>query len=527
MNLNPDALRSAQEMLSENPTHWIGLDGMFEKLQSIADSSDFTAGIAAKIAALSQKAVPGGVSADIAAASEALVDNFDKHLNGYGMILAAPGVRVVDNTVEGQAPINIGADSRGAPGGILLTGGKNFSDMLAYFLLLEESFPLLNLGAQGTRFDRNSLQWGTGHGLSFSSLPLMVDLKIENNEIQNHGLSGIYCDATTLSTLLRGAGLFNGKLFDTQRIGALNLGSFQSILAVLLGTYKLKIVGNEINQCFNSEADEFYAASPPADVYSPTDSLQFTTVYSTILGGLMVRNALEVNCALNNIRFSGKDNDSWNAYGSVFIDCYNVKFEGNKVLSNGRSGSNDQYYPRGGSLFLGGAGSLTVSNNDFITNDGVTLLVVPKFSFIIHTVFRTGPARIEFTAPRYAQNQSLDQVLASGNVFNVKDRMISQWSKIHMGVHDALSDLDDHYIEDLIFSQNQVALPPNPESDAWRSVFLRSSQMAFNGNIITGPALADAAILVSSKGIGLGNVLHKEPLTHDGTFNLAPGNNQW
>jgi hypothetical protein len=526
LNLNPDALQAAREMLAQNPAHWIGLAGMFEKIQAIADSSDFTAEIAAKIAALSQKAVVDTPAADIAAASEALLDKLAEHLTGYGMILAAPGVQVVDNKVEGKARLNIKEDFRGAPGGILMTGGKNFSDMLAYLLLLEESFPLMNIGAQGTRFDHNSLQWGTGHGLSFSSLPLMVDLKIENNEIQNHGLTGIYCDATTLSTLFSAAEFDFGKLVNTKRINAISSGSLLNILAVLLRLYKLKIVGNEINQCFNSEADEFYSESPPADVYRPTESIRLKATYATILGGLMVRNAWEVNCALNNVRFCGKDDQSWNAFGTVLIDCFNVKFEGNKILSNGRSGNNDQYYPRGGSMFLGGAGSLTVSNNDFSDNDGITLLVAPRFSLILRLEYYTGPSKIEFTAPWYAEDQALAQVLAIGNVFNIRDRLLSHWSKIHMGISEDLSDLTKYFIGDLTFSQNQVALPPNPETDAWRSVFLRGSQLAFNGNIISGPATADQAVLVSSRGIGLGNVLHKQPLTH-GNINLSAANNQW
>jgi len=470
---------------------------MFTRVQAIADSSDFTGAVSQRIAALSQAAA-GGDPAAVAAASRALLEEFEGHLQGYGMILEAPGVQVIDNTVEGKPAIDVNEDLQAAPGGILMTCPGETSAMAVYFLLLEESFPLINLGAQGTRFDRNSLQWGAGHGLSFSSLPMMVDLRIENNEIQNHGLAGILCDATQLAALFRGGGLAAGKLFSTNFAAGLKLGFAADLLAFLLGTYKLNIIGNEINQCFNSEADEFYSATPPFEVYTPSEYLQFTAVYATILGGLMVRNALEVYFSLNNIRFCGKKDDAWNTYGTAFIDCHNLKFESNKILSNGRSGTDDLYYPRGGALFLGSSGSLTISNNDFNDNDGISLLVAPKFSWIGHMAAVGGPINLNVTSPWYTENQALERLLAIGNGFDVRDAAASAiWSKIHVGHHTQPNEAYQYYIRDLIFSQNQVTLPQGIGADGWYSLFLSSSQMAVNGNLVSGAPSAEAVALNS------------------------------
>lgn len=534
MNLSPDALAVAREMLSEDPAQWIGLDEMFEKVHTIADSSDFTKEIAAKIATLSENAVTGGDPGDIEAASTGLINKIDEHMKGFGMILEVPGVQVIDNKVEGKSPINIRENLRGAPGGILMTCENNIRDMLAYFLLIEESLPLINIGAQGTRFAGNSLQWGTGYGLSFSSLPIMVDLKIENNEVQNHGLAGIYCDSTFLSSLLSG-GLFDGGgLFDIGFLlrkdisGGIVPGvSLADILMFLFGTYKLKITGNEINQCFNSKADEFYSESPPSASYSPSDVLRLKATYSTILGGLMVRNGVEVNCSHNNIRFCGKNDDSWNAYGTVFIDSYNVKFEGNKILSNGRSGANDQYYPRGGSMFLGETGSLTILNNNFFDNDGVTLLVTPKFFVIFRTEVHLDNYTIVWVSPGYFNNKEIDHVLAHGNVFDIQDKNSSSWAKIHIGhaVEDGEA-LSDSFIKNLSLSHNQVSLPDNVAPGSWSSVYAASSHMTFNGNMVSGSLSTDAVRLRSNKGLGLGNILHKEPDTNDGVT-LSSDNNSW
>ncbi len=527
MNLNPDALRLSRDMLSENPGHWIGLADMFAKVQAIADSSKFTQEIAAKVAALSQAAVPDGIPADIAAASAGLIDAMKGHLTGYGIILEAPGVQVIDNTVEGKAATNIAEKLGAAPGGVLMTCSSNIRDMIGYFLLIEEGFPLFNIGAQVTRFDRNSLQWGSGYGLSLSSLPIMADLKIENNEIQNHGLAGIYCDATYLASLFGSGSLDIGKLSKTNVAAAMSIGFSFDLLSFLFGTYKVKIVGNEINQCFNSKADEYYTANPPKDVYRPIDYLRYTATYATILGGVMVRNGLEVSCALNNIRFCGKKDASWNAYGTVLINCYNVKFEGNKILSNGRSGTDDVYYPRGGSMFLGGAGALTISNNDFSDNDGITLLVAPKFSLVLNMKYSTGPGEYEFTSPWYAENQTLDRLLAVGNVFDIRDAAASAfWSKIHLGIQTQTGEVFRYFIKDLLFSQNQVSLPPSIGVDMWNSLFLASAQMAFNGNLIAGSQSAGPVALTSDKGLGLGNMLPIAP-NLSGNIILTPENNRW
>jgi len=527
MNLNSDALQTAGAMLTEDSSHWIGLDDMFARVQAIADSSEFTVAVSQRLAALGQAAAAESDPAAIAAASQALLDEFDEHLRGYGMILEAPGVQVLENTVEGKPALDIAEDLQAAPGGILMTCPGNTSAMVVYFLLLEESFPLINIGAQGTRFDRNSLQWGAGHGLSLSALPMMVDLKIENNEIQNHGLAGILCDSTQLTAFFRGGGLASGKLFNTDIAAGLKLGFATDLLAFLLGTYKLNIVGNEINQCFNSEADEFYTATPPFEVYTPPEYFQFTAVYATILGGLMVRNALEVNCALNNIRFCGKKDDSWNTYGSAFIDSHNLKFEGNKLLSNGRSGTDDLYYPRGGALFLGTTGSLTISNNDFTHNDGVTLLVVPKFSLVRHMAAGVLLINLNATAPWFAENQTLDRLLVLGNVFDVREAEASAiWSKVHAGHHTQPGEDYLYYIRDLIFAQNQVTLPQGLGAAGWRSLFLSSSQMAVNGNFVLGAPNAEAVELNSGRGLGQGNMFHREP-SLIGDIILTSDNNRW
>ncbi|CAB1080575.1 hypothetical protein D1AOALGA4SA_8255 [Olavius algarvensis Delta 1 endosymbiont] len=527
MNLNPDALRAVRDMLTEDSSHWSGLDEMFVKVQSIADSSDFTGAVSQHIAALGQAAAADDDPATVAAASRALLDEFEGHLRGYGMILEAPGVQVIDNTVEGKPAIDIDEDLQAAPGGILMTCPGQTSAMAVYFLLLEESFPLFNIGAQGTRFDRNSLQWGAGHGLSFSALPMMVDLKIENNEIQNHGLAGILCDATQLAALFRGGGPAAGKLFNSNIAAGLKLGFATDLLAFLMGTYKLNIVGNEINQCFNSEADEFYSATPPFEVYTPSEYLQFTAVYATILGGLMVRNALEVNGALNSIRFCGKKDDSWNAYGAAFIDCHNLKFEANKILSNGRSGSDDLYYPRGGALFLGTTGSLTVSNNNFLDNEGITLLVAPKFSWIGHMAADGGTINFGYTSPWYTENQTLERLLAIGNGFDVRDAAVSAiWSKIHVGHHTQPGEAYQYYIRDLIFSQNQITLPQGIGTGGWYSLFLSSSQMAVNGNLVSGSPNAEAVALNSGRGLGQGNMFQSAP-SLTGDIMLTSDNNRW
>lgn len=529
MNMNPDSLEAARGMLEENPGQWAELETVLEKIRDIGVKSPLAAGISTGAENLRTAVVNGDMPA-VLTSSNTLINEIKKHMTGYGMILEAPGMQVVKNHIESQTTCKNKDVYHRGPGGILMTCGGNMQDMVAYFLLLEETFPLVNIGGQRTLFSGNSIQWGTGHGIMLSSLPIITDVRIEDNEIQNQGMSGVYCDTPLLTTFFTSR--FNKKLFAESNIGiGIVLPFLFELISNLFMVYKLRVTGNEINQCFRNKAEGFYSetppASPPKDI---VDSIRIWGLFPTVLGGVMVKNASEAICAQNSIRYCGKGDETWNCFGSVFYQSNNTKYENNKILGNGRADShNSLYYPRGGALFNGMLGSLTVSSNDFVQNDGNTLVVVPKFSLIAKMNIYNDDGEIDtYLLPGHVDIFSMDNLLILGNEFNIQDNMASTWwSKIHAGYADETDPVIVSYdsIKNLTFSQNQVILPQSKPEDLLGGIYLAGERLTFNGNIVSG-GLSVETRLFSDKGLGIGNMLHTEPLT-SGDVIITPDNNRW
>jgi hypothetical protein len=502
MNLNPNALQGVEALLAVKPVQWLQLNEMLQKIADLTASAPLLQPMTSKITTLQSK-VAAGNTQEIKTAAAEWTACFKEHLTGFGMILEAPGVQVLENHVESKAYMGQEKEARRALGGILMTGGSSLAEMLVYGLLMEEVIPFFKLGGQGTRLAGNSLQWGTGHGLCFSYLPVMADLRIENNEIQNYGLSGILCDSTILSSLFT---TMSKKSFKTWSEGA-SLGVNVELFEFLFMLENLRITGNEINQCFLNKAIGL-SESPPSS-YLAMGPLSYRFYYATQEGALLVRRAAEIHCARNTIRSAGTSLNSWHACACLLTNCYNVKFEENMILNNGRPGDSELFYPRGGAFFLGTAGALTIMHNDFKQNVGVSLLVVPDFSLINKVIYTAGGQQFSEIGPGYNTNQSLDQLLVTGNEFDLQDTTVSVWAKVNL---DQSPGPDQYYTRDLTFSQNQVALPESGvNSSQWNGLLLEAKQLLFNGNIINGDANVAAIHLVSSKGMGIGNLLPRAP----------------
>jgi hypothetical protein len=362
MSVNPNALEASEERLKDKASQWEGLDDVIAEIINMVKDVDIAGNIFDKATALKQTHSEDNSTAFIRALKE--------HLTGYGMILESPGIQVINNRIEAAAACNIPSigsfgktsngkyakdmeeteESRRAPGGILMTSTNDPLSLAIYLLLWEEAAPFYNLGGQGTLFSGNSIQWGTGHGLSLSSLLFMVDCKIENNEIQNHGLAGIL---------------------------------YMPYMPYL--SYKLSITENEINQCFKNKS-------------SIVDFSQ--TLLPTMLGGVMVFNANEFNCSGNNIRACGKEDDAWPASGAVLINCENVSFHDNDVIENGRSTENlgeVDILPRGGIFIVNGSGNFNINNNKVSENKGLTFVLYHPIGWSSNTYLIFNGNRIEIT----------------------------------------------------------------------------------------------------------------------------------
>jgi len=513
MNLNPNAVSAAGDMLAEDPQQWKDLGGMLETIIGFVNStSPITTGLHYPLVKLKDI-----VSADppddmaIKAATDKLIKEAQSHLTGYGIIAEAPGVHVVDNRIE--AVMTCGSYTRRAPGGILMTGGESgFVNMLTYFLLLEEIMSLenMNIGGQGTLFRNNSLQWGAGHGLSLSSLPFLFDLSIENNEIQNHGLCGILCDKPMLLASLQNP-VMSRNTYNNRSLknNALGMAETTSVLPALLSSlsylYKLRITDNELNQCFLNDAFGFGSGPPSQTIDFKENNYSITIIPATILGGLMVRNAAELTCSRNTIRSMGTGRNPWPCSGSVFIDCLNAEYAENKILGNGRETSTAAYLPycpQGGALFLGPRGRLGLVHNELSNNIGLTALVVANYEIVTLTRYRLGQANITIQAPAY-ESWSLERLLVQANDFDIDDSNLSGWPKIYMGNRDNVDSLKTSN-----FSQNTVEVPVTARGYA---VELVADWLLFNGNAMRGRTESANVHLISNKGIGTGNILDRRP----------------
>lgn len=527
MNLNPHAVSLAEEMLAENPQEWQDLHGMLDAVLQFVPASSITKTINGKLTAL-KEAIVNSSADEIKAASTGLIGELHGHLTGYGIITEAPGVHVVTNRIEALPALGLGKGVRRAPGGILLSGGeRGIVDMVAYLLLLEEIFPLenFNIGGQGTLFRGNSVQWGTGHGISLSSYPLLFDVGIENNEIQNHGLAGILCDKPSFLSLFGGAATYSSQYYKKSS-AKVNLGGIAQIdvvpglLAALFFVYKVRIVDNEINQCFLNEALG-YVPGQPRQVVNFANNLRAIYFPAVILGGLMVRNVAELACSRNSIRFCGAREQAWPCCGSVLINCYNAGYKENKIFANGRNEADPttpRYlpaYPTGGALFLGPAGYLNVVNNEFEENQGIAATIVANYGIVGILTYHSG--NLDYTTEGCGyESWILDRALVSGNDFMVDASdvhfmdtvgTITGWAKIHAGNMNNNSSIQT-LIKMLIFSHNNVLLPA---SGVWGSIALAAEQLLFNGNSVSGTEAQPQAYLASNRGIGTGNILHRSP----------------
>jgi hypothetical protein len=523
MNLNPHAVSLAEEMLADNPQEWQDLQGMLDAVLQFVPASSITKTINDKLNAM-KATIPTANSDNIKAASDDLIEELRGHLTGYGIITEAPGVRVVANRIEALSAFGLGNDVRRASGGILLSGGeRGIVDMIVYLLLLEEIIPLenFNIGGQGTLFRGNSVQWGTGHGISLSSYPLLFDVSIENNEIQNHGLAGILCDRPAFLSLIGGTATYSSQYYKMSP-AKMKLGGIAQIdfvlelFMALFFVYKVRIVDNEINQCFLNEALGYAPGQPQYVIhFKDTGNFKATIFPAVILGGLMVRNAAELTCSRNTIRSCGAGEAAWPCCGSVLIDCYNIGYKGNKILENGRKAATQVYQPgcpRGGALFLGPAGHLNIANNEFGENQGITAVIVANYGVISRVIGSVGQVPVEKTVPGYDPFWTLSRALVSGNDFAIDDSYVWGWAKIHAGnTEDINTDniaSTKLLINMLNFSQNNILFP---EDGIWSGVALAADRLLFNGNAVSGPATQHWVYLASHKGIGIGNILNREP----------------
>ena len=428
-----------------------------------------------------------------------------------------------------------------------MSGGHELKDMLVHFLLLEELFALGNLGGQGTLISHNSLQWGSGHGICLSLWPLMYDVKIESNEVQNHGLTGILCDTPTLRILLGslfqdfGSWIGRAEKSDYRFQKETGMSFLLEFLFYYLNAYKLRINHNEINQCFLADAFGFSNTQPPHAKIYESDNVSIRIYFPTILAGLMAKDANELHCHGNNIRACGAKDNTWSAYGSAFFNCMNVKFSDNKIIDNGQQLVNDLYYPGGGAFLLNPALCLNASDNEFRGNRGTSLLVVPAYSLIYKmSASLAGKAAdetddlITIITPAYETSWNLLKVQVLDNVFDTTDAIISDWSKVQVGLETRLYQelkrfkvLQDYVREaikvpDLNFSQNQLCIPGVTSQD-WTALTLAARRLIFNGNRVDGDNDRHPLILEADKGPAVGNVTDTPlslPVGMQGGFNV-------
>jgi hypothetical protein len=344
--LNPNALEVSGKMLVEKVDQWNRLGDVFDGMGTTGVNEIDTLLVKLGVLLSQQTTVP---LEPLKQVTSLLVKAIELHLHGFGMILESPGCQVVANRIEALGltlPRNAAADKKyvksdvvvvaavpqvkefRAPAGIVMTSGTDPASILMYLFLREEITPFYNLGGQGTRFSSNSLQWGAGHGISLSNIPWLVDVRIEGNEIQNHGCAGI-------------------------------------LSLPVLSMSNLCIKDNEINQCVISK---------------PVWTLQNSANMPVPLGGVMVSMALGVTCSGNSIRACGNLTDGWPAYGVVFVNCGNVDFVNNRVSENGINQGTDEDLG-GGAFFWGGSGGFVINNNRFENNRSFAVKVIGRFSY--------------------------------------------------------------------------------------------------------------------------------------------------
>ncbi|MCP3899256.1 MAG: hypothetical protein GY707_06055, partial [Desulfobacteraceae bacterium] len=396
-------------------------------------------------------------------------------------------------------------------------------NIISYLLLIEEGFPIGNIGGQGTEFTGNSLQWGAGHGLSLSNIPLLADLKIVKNEIQNFGQMGILSEGPTFAAMI--LNLLNRATGDAAAASyTFSMEKLIPIIGFILApfsiVYKTDITQNEINNCLLNKT---IGTNIVNDIFIPT-----------LLSGVMVADAIEVNFQKNNVRacgydlgfdFSSGDGDErWTGFGTTFIRCKNVIYDSNNITFNGKKLEDqvnqvEAYYPRGGALFFGNAGTLSINDNYFSDNNATSLLIVPGFTLAsANTDFAaTGLSRI------YNIDYTLDNVLIISNMFNITDNSISNWAKINTGVYNYNSSMS---IKDLTFSQNQVNLPYILNMDFWSGIDLAAERLLFNGNMVKGSNAVTTILLGSSIGMGMSNILARAP-SLSGDIQMTDLTNRW
>jgi uncharacterized protein DUF6519 len=469
MSLNPNALVPAGKALLARADQWNRLGEVFDGMDLTGVEEIDT--VLQTLQELISKEAPAPLET-LKEASTSLLAAIRGHLGGFGMILESPGVQVVANRIEAVGITLLGknvmgkkdyktgpglgaavtlAQGRRAPAGIVMTSGTDPTSLLLYLLLREETTPLYNLGGQGTRFSANSLQWGAGHGISLSSLPWIIDLRIEGNEIQNHGCAGI--------------------------------------LSTPLFSQNLCIKDNEINHCFTGR---------------PTGTDLGVTSMATHLGGLMVSGARGVICSGNTMRACGAREGSWPGYGAVFFSCGDIDFTGNVVQGNGiRAASSEEcrYISRGGAIFWGGLGSFVISNNRFAGNHGTTLFVgyygVPreeKRNYVYETGVGDNPRVV-----RYIQT-----VQMNGNHL-VLDGSPCFPASIWVG---------EEAIPALVCLGNQIILQGQPDQNFPR-IMLHAQKHLFNGNQVLGnPSHRPVQLYTTGQGVALGNSLHRDLALH-------------
>lgn len=531
MNLNPDMVRNAAGMFDAAPEQWNNLDPVLEQLDLIASEASTAQKLRETIQKIKAHNNSAGDTGALGDAVEEFIEEILKHLNGYGMILEAPGMRVHGNLIEAVQESNLGGTNAQSPGGILMTCGSGFQNMIPYFIGMEEGFPLINMGGQGTEFTGNSLQWGAGHGLSFSNLPLLWDLRIENNEVQNFGQSGIFCEQSIFTSVIQDR-IRSYMDNDTSDKDTLSMNSLLSMIAMPFAgfpaMYRVRVVENEINNCLKNTVK---------GISSNVDDHLII-----LLAGVLFKDVTEMEFLENSVRACGlralferkNDNENeteqrWPGFGTVLIRCGDVGFGSNKIYQNGQMPDSagdlttESFYPRGGSLFFGNAGILSISDNQFHQNSGMSLLVIPSYTASLNATAETVFRRTAWAAYRTGFEKFLANILIHGNVFHIEDEHIYTYAKVDVGAGNAANNKS---IQDLTFSQNQVKFPMISELDEWPGLHLVSEKLAFNGNTVTGSGDMKTVKLLSSKGLGVGNLLDHEP-EHAVGIQIKPENNLW
>ncbi|MCP3900473.1 MAG: hypothetical protein GY707_12245, partial [Desulfobacteraceae bacterium] len=166
MSLNPYMVSDAKDMMLDSPEQWNNLTPVLEMTRLVAENSNASQELAISIQGIQNNLGADGNADELKAETEKLFDGILNQLKGYGMILQAPGMQVLDNRIEAALECDISKLKHQPLGGILMTCKSNFQNIISYLLLIEEGFPIGNIGGQGTEFTGNSLQWGAGHGLS-------------------------------------------------------------------------------------------------------------------------------------------------------------------------------------------------------------------------------------------------------------------------------------------------------------------------------------------------------------------------